>query len=425
VIGGLLLYLGLRRLFDIHAVARTAMGRHLFRVNTLALLTNARRLTFHVTNGSLQRSLWWVLVSTLALAALPTLTGLAGGVGTSQPMPLLGWAVWAMLVAATIATVVLHRQRLLALLVVGAVGLAVSLVFVLLSAPDLALTQLLVEVVTIAMMLLALNYLPQESVRTDRNLRRWRDGAIAVVSGLGIGGLAYAVMTQPADTIAGELLARSQPEAYGRNVVNVILVDFRGFDTFGEITVFGIAGLVVHALLRRARIAADKVIPGEPDRLPMPANLSHLLFPFALAVSAYLFLRGHDEPGGGFIAGLVLAIPLLLQYVLLGSKYVESRLGFDYVRCIGIGLLIAAATGLVPMLMGLPFLTSGHVDIELPLIGKLGLASALGFDIGVYLVVFGGAMLILSMMGTVKPPRPRAAKAAKPALPPTPATESP
>ncbi|MCF7221355.1 monovalent cation/H+ antiporter subunit A [Lysobacter sp. TLK-CK17T] len=421
VIGGGLLYLGLRRLINLHAVARHAFGRHLFRVNTRALLTNARRFTFHVTDGSLQRSLWWVLIALLAVAGLPTLTALGAGAGASQPMPALGWAVWLVAVAATVTTVFLHRKRLLALLVVGAVGLAVSLVFVLMSAPDLALTQLLVELVTIALMLLALNYLPQQSVRTDNNARRWRDGAIALVIGAGIGTLAYAMMTRPLDTVATELLARSLPEGYGRNVVNVILVDFRGFDTFGEITVFGIAGLVVHALLRRARIAADEVVPGVADPLPMPSNLSHLLFPLALAVSVYLFLRGHNAPGGGFIAGLVLAVPLLLQYVLLGSQHVESRLGFDYVRCIGIGLLVAAATGVVPMLLGYPFLTSGHAEPRVPLVGELPLASAMGFDTGVYLVVFGGAMLILSMMGTVRPPRAPTGKA----VPPAPAPAEP
>jgi len=126
-----------------------------------------------------------------------------------------------------------------------------------------------------------------------------------------------------------------------------------------------------------------------------------------LAVSAYLFLRGHNQPGGGFIAGLVLAIPLLLQYVLQGSQYVESRLGFNYIACIGVGLLVALLTGIAPMLMGLPFLSSGHAGLQVPLIGEVPLASALGFDLGVYLVVFGGAMLILSMMGTVKPPQRR------------------
>ncbi|KGM55086.1 monovalent cation/H+ antiporter subunit A [Lysobacter daejeonensis GH1-9] len=405
VLGGGLLYLGLRRLIDLHAVARYALGRHLFRVNTRALLTTARRVTLHVTDGSVQRSLWWVLVAVVAVSAGPVAATLAGAASAaSQPMPLLGWGLWAILVGGTLATVALHRQRLLALLVVGAVGLSVSLTFVFLSAPDLALTQLLVEMVTIALMLLALNYLPQTSVKTNLRARRWRDGAIALVSGLAVGGLVYAMTTRPLDTVAGELLARSLPEGYGRNVVNVILVDFRGFDTLGEITVFGIAGLVVHALLRRVRLAAEEVLPGGPQPLPMPAHLSHLLFPLALAVSVYLFLRGHNAPGGGFIAGLVLAIPLLLQYVLQGSNFVESRLGFDYVRCIGAGLLVALATAVAPMLLGYPLLTSGHAEPSLPLVGKLPLTSAMGFDTGVYLAVFGGAMLILSMMGTIKPP---------------------
>jgi multicomponent K+:H+ antiporter subunit A len=256
------------------------------------------------------------------------------------------------------------------------------------------------------MMLLALNYLPQRSVPGRSRARRWRDAAIAIGTGGGVAALVYAMISRPADTIAGELLARSLPEGYGTNVVNVILVDFRGFDTLGEIAVFGMAGLVVHALLRRARLEPDLVVPGTPDRLLMPTVLSHVLFPLALAVSVYLFLRGHNQPGGGFIAGLVLAMPLLLQYVIQGAGLAESRLGFDSARCIGIGLLFAVATGLAAMWWGYPFLTSGHAEPVLPLIGAVPLASALGFDIGVYLVVFAGAMLILSMLGSVRRRRP-------------------
>jgi len=402
---GVTLYFGLRKLFDLHAIIRESLGRKVFRGYGRAMLAVAWRFTRGIGNGSLQRSLLLMLVSTLVLAGWPFLSGSWGTLGSSaagQPMHWLGWIVWLMLVAGTVGTVLLHRQRLMALVVIGVVGLAVSLVFVLLSAPDLALTQLLVEMITIAMMLLALNYLPQRSVPGRSRARRWRDAVIAIGTGGGVAALVYAMTTRPADTIAGELLARSLPEGYGANVVNVILVDFRGFDTLGEIVVFGMAGLVVHALLRRARLAPDLVVPGPRDRLLMPSVLSHLLFPLALAVSAYLFLRGHNQPGGGFIAGLVLAMSLLLKYVIQGSKFVESRLGFDYVRCIGIGLVIAVATGLAAMWWGYPFLTSGHVDPVLPLIGAVPLASALGFDIGVYLVVFGGAMLILSMMGTVR-----------------------
>ena len=415
---GIALYFGLRRLFDLHAIVRRSWGRHLFYVNVDALYTLARRFTRRIANGSLQRSLLLMLLTAMVLATLPALGGLldTGPGSDRQPMPLQGWALWAMLVVATLATLVMHRQRLTALIVMGAVGTAVSLIFVFLSAPDLALTQLLVEMATIALMLLALNYLPQVSPtpRADsrRGLRRWRDAAIAITGGVIVATLAWLMMTRPSNTVAGELLARSLPEAWGSNVVNVILVDFRGTDTLGEIAVFGMAGLLVHALLRRARLAPEERVPGPPLTLPIAATLGHVLFPLALAVSLYLFLRGHNQPGGGFIAGLVLTIPLLLQYVLLGSRHVESRLGFDYVRVIGIGLLVALAGGIAPMLLGYPFLTSGHAEPVLPLIGSVPLASALVFDTGVYLVVFGGAMLILSMMGDIKPPR-RAATAAK------------
>jgi multicomponent K+:H+ antiporter subunit A len=419
LLAGIALYFGLRRLFNLHAIVRRSFGRHLFFVNVEATYRLARRFTRAIANGSLQRSLSWMLLAAIVMAAVPAASGLlAAAPGTGQPMPPLAWSVWLVLVAATVGTVVLHRRRLLALVVIGAVGLAVSLVFVFLSAPDLALTQLLVELVTIALILLALNYLPQESpplAGLGERLRRWRDGAIALAAGGGVAALAYAMMTRPTRTIAEELLARALPEGHGGNVVNVILVDFRGFDTLGEIAVFGIGGLVVHALLRRARLTPDMVVPGRPDRLPMPANLNQLLFPLALAVSAYLFLRGHNQPGGGFIAGLVLAIPLLLQYVIQGSQYVQQRLGFDYGRCIGLGLLVAVSTGVGAMALGYPFLTSGYVAPAVPLLGSVALTSALGFDLGVYLVVFGGAMLILSMMGTVKavpPAKPVAAQEA-------------
>ena len=162
---------------------------------------------------------------------------------------------------------------LLAVLVLGGTGLAVSLTFVFLSAPDLALTQLLVEMVTLVLMLLAMKYLPERSLPERARLRKIRDAAIAIVGGVGLAALAYTVMTQPGHSFAGELLTRALPEAYGRNVVNVILVDFRSFDTFGEITVFAIAGLVVHALLRRSRMAPEYIAPGPPIKLrctPVP-----------------------------------------------------------------------------------------------------------------------------------------------------------
>jgi len=411
VAGGIALYFGLRRLIDLHAVRNQPTGRNVFHHQLDLLSSLAQRLTAGIANGSLQRMLMGLVVVAVIAGAAPWLAAPSLPDWPSpQHMPLLGWALWAVMMACAMATLRMYKQRLLAVLLVGGVGLMVAMTFVFLSAPDLALTQLLVEMVTLVLMLLGMNYLPAQSVSERSALRRWRDAAIALVAGLGMAALAYTAMTLPPNTMAGEMVARALPEAYGSNVVNVILVDFRGFDTFGEITVFGIAALVVHAMLRRSRMAPEQIMPGPPIKLPVPADLAQIMFPLTLTVSIFLFLRGHNAPGGGFIAGLVLAVPLLIQYVIQGTASVESRFGFDYIRCIGAGLLVAVASGAASMLFGVPFLTSGHLDLHLPLIGEVPLASAIGFDTGVYLVVFGGAMLMLSMMGTIKPSRTRTAR---------------
>ncbi|HRF83944.1 MAG: monovalent cation/H+ antiporter subunit A [Proteobacteria bacterium] len=413
IAGGIALYFGLRRLLDLHQVVRVSLGRHLFRWNMDVLYALAERFTSRLANGSLQRSLVWLVLAALFAGAAPFVTGVSPPLEwrAPQPMPPLGWLLWLVLVACTAWTIRLYRQRLLALIVLGGAGLMVSLTFVFLSAPDLALTQLLVEMVSLALLLLGLHYLPPRSPPERAPRRRLRDIAIATAAGLGTGLLAYAVMTRaPGEPASIEMLTRALPEAYGRNVVNVILVDFRGFDTFGEITVFAVAALIVHALLRRARLAPEKVMSGPPIQLPVPADLAQIMFPLTLTVSVFLFLRGHNGPGGGFIAGLVLAVPLLIQYVIQGAASVESRFGFDYIRCIGVGLIVAGIGGTASLPFGVEFLTSGHADPYLPLFGQLPLASAMVFDTGVYLVVFGGAMLILSMLGTIKPSRTRVAQ---------------
>ena len=405
VLGGLLFYFALRRLFTLQDAMLRTWGRHLFHVNVEALFNAAWGFTERVAAGGIRRSLFWLIVVVVVVGAVPFIgeASLLGGLPEPSPMPWLGWIIWAVLVASTIATVVWHSKRLTALIVIGATGLMVSVVFALLSAPDLALTQLMVEMVTVALMMMALNYLPKQSKQARSPLRRWRDVGISVTAGIGCAGLAYAMLVRTPDpAVASEMLARALPEAYGSNVVNVILVDFRGFDTFGEITVFAVAALVVHAMLRWARMKPDEVMPGPPVQLPIPADLTQLLFPLALTVSLYLFLRGHNSPGGGFIAGLAIAVPVLIKYVLQGARAVEATFGFDYLRGIGLGLIIAAIGGLGSLLFGLPFLTSGHLDLELPLVGTLPLASALVFDTGVYIVVFAGALLILSTMGTVR-----------------------
>ena len=412
IAGGIALYLGVRKLAAVYRNTPRSQGKAAFDRLLMAVFTATNRSTQWLANGSLQRMLGALFVVAICVAAAPWLgeNVVRPAWPAPQPLPLLGWVLWVVMMACAVAGLFLYRQRLLAVLVIGGTGLMVSMVFVFLSAPDLALTQLMVEMVTLVLMLLGMNYLPATSPAEPSRWKIRRDAVIAIAGGAGMAALAYTAMTLPPNTMSAEMLARALPEAYGSNVVNVILVDFRGFDTFGEITVFGIAALVVHAMLRRSRMAPEQIMPGPPLQLPVPADLAQVMFPLTLTVSIFIFLRGHNAPGGGFIAGLILAVPLLIQYVIQGTASVESRFGFDYVRCIGVGLLIAIISGMASMLFGVPFLTSGHADLDLPLIGHVPLASAMGFDTGVYLVVFGGVMLILSMMGTIKPSRTHIAR---------------
>ena len=244
--------------------------------------------------------------------------------------------------------------------------------FVWFSAPDLAVTQLLVEIVTTVLLLLGLRWLPKRleliarDVEFPARLRRAADLVVAVACGAGIAAIAHAVMTRPLRSeTAAYFLENAYSEGGGTNVVNVILVDFRAFDTFGEITVLGIVGLTVFALLRRFRPARESMEPPEQQRiqsdsdagsgrergdtvqdyLRVPSVVMQWMFPAIIMLAAYLFLRGHDLPGGGFAAGVALAIGFLLQYLAANVRWVEDRLRILPVRWMGAGLLIAAATG--------------------------------------------------------------------------------
>ncbi len=212
-----------------------------------------------------------------------------------------------------IATVATHRYRLISLLMLSMVGLLVSLTFARFSAPDLALTQLSVEVVTMILLMLALFFLPQKTPRESSMPRNLRDSALAMALGMVIASLNYAVLTRDNASIAGFFIDNSVPGGGGHNVVNVILVDFRGFDTLGEITVLAIAGLAILKLLNRLRLfmphSDSEGRLWSPDRYPMIlTTISQALLPLALLVSAFIFLRGHNLPGGGFIAGLITAV---------------------------------------------------------------------------------------------------------------------
>lgn len=377
-----------------------------------------RSLMFTVLLAACATLLPWMGESALALNALQSVLALR----TADVSMALAVTVWGLAVGAALCTVALGGNRLAALLCLGAVGLAMSLCFVAISAPDLALTQLLVEGVTLLLMALALRYLPDAPANgsrhggADGDARRLRDALLGVITGCGLGALAWAVMTQPLESRSAWYLDAALPQAGGTNIVNVVIVDFRGFDTFGETMVMAAAALVIHGLLAWRTLPAVSGPPRgahaahpELQRPLLLAVLAWAMLPVALMVSVYLFLRGHNLPGGGFIAGLVTAIALLLQEIAMGPRALHRRAGdqaqaaMQSVRrwhdFIGAGLLIAVLTGLGSWLLGYPFLTSGFGHPHLPVIGEVPLASAAAFDLGVYLTVVGATLLALTGLG--------------------------
>ncbi len=410
LVGGAIVYFTRRYHFDLHGYTqRPVDGRKISEDAVGCAVRGARWLVERVANHSLQRYVLLLVVAALALG----FTGARGLTitGTAAPTPADGLAVLVTvaLVLTAIAVAALHAKRLLALLLVGIVGLAVSLAFVRMSAPDLALTQLLVEIVTVLLLLLAMYFLPAESPPESSRARLARDVIVAVVAGGAVAALAWALLTRPFESIAWYYLENAKPEGSGYNVVNVILVDFRGFDTLGEITVLGIAAVGILALLQGLKLDGPALDwegrPWASERYPLMLRvLSQPLLPLALLVSAYLFLRGHNAPGGGFIAGLVTGTAMLLQYVAQGSAWASMRLPWNYTRVIAAGLLVATATGLASWAFGAPFLTSTFGYVTWPVVGKFELASAMLFDLGIYLAVVGVVMVIISRLGGLAGP---------------------
>ncbi|MCL7939811.1 monovalent cation/H+ antiporter subunit A [Halomonas sp. ATCH28] len=368
--------------------------------------------------GSLQRYMTWLLLAALLMGGLG-LVDMPQLAGPHDNQPLDGILLLGagLLIFGGIATAVTHRYRLVSLLMLSVVGLVVALTFARFSAPDLALTQLSVEVVTMILLMLALFFLPQKTPRESSHRRSLRDVVLAGALGMVVASLNYAVLTRDNAPISGFFLENSVPGGGGHNVVNVILVDFRGFDTLGEITVLALAGLAIFKLLNRLRLFMPHS-DGEgrlwsPDRYPaILTSISMALLPLALLVSAFIFLRGHNQPGGGFIAGLVTAVALILLYMARGVEWTQQRLDFPYQPVAIAGVAVATLTGLGSWLFGQPFLTSAFGHFHLPLVGDFELATAMLFDLGVYLAVVGATLMILANLGKVTTPHRPAKEAA-------------
>ncbi|MGE0371274.1 MAG: monovalent cation/H+ antiporter subunit A [Gammaproteobacteria bacterium] len=410
--GGGLIYALRRRIYALHDRLPAVSAKRNYESLLAAVTGGATRSMQALENGSLQRYLTLFIACAVILGVAPHLANGVPEFGASAAIPIDGISLVAglILAAAAIGTAAWHRQRLPALILLSVVGLIVALTFARFSAPDLALTQLSVEVVSIILLLLALYFIPRHDTIDSSTARRLRDIVLAVLAGSGIGFLCWSLLIRTHDSISSYYLQQAVPGGGGSNVVNVILVDFRGFDTLGEITVLAIAAVGIFTLLHGLRpYLPDRDSDGRVwarDRYPLiMATLSRPLLPLALLVSLYLFLRGHDLPGGGFIAGLVTGVALILQYLANGIAWTRERLVLDYYPLIATGILISTFTGLASWMFDRPFLTSAFAHPHLPLIGEVALASALSFDIGVYLAVVGTVMLILARLGEITAPR--------------------
>jgi multicomponent K+:H+ antiporter subunit A len=405
VIGGLFIYTQRRYLFQFQASMPSLNAKKTFDDSIYLITKWSQRKINDIENGSLQRYLMLMFVFVLLFAGWPLFEmHQLGGQKELTPIDLHNAIGAALLMIGAISTVIWYRARVVSLLMISVVGLMVSVVFTRFSAPDLALTQLTVEVVTIVLLMLALFFLPQHSPKESSSTRVVRDLGISAALGVVVASICYALITRPLESISEFFLANAKTGGGGTNVVNVILVDFRGFDTLGEICVLGIAALGIYKLL----INLPLLLPVRDsqgrlwakERYPiLLASISQSLLPLALMISFYIFLRGHNLPGGGFIAGLVTSVAFILQYIAHGSAWISTRLTINYRKIIASGIAIATLTGVGSWFFGRPFMTTWFDYFDIPIIGKIELASALIFDLGVYITVVGATLMILASLG--------------------------
>lgn len=357
-----------------------------------------------------------------------------GSGGSGDGVDLRAWdnvgqaVVGAIMIAAAVLAA-RSRRRLKAVVLAGGTGYGMAMLFILHGAPDLALTQVLVETVTLVIFVLVLRRLP--TYFSDRPLtksRWWRLG-LGVAVGVVMAGLALAASgARTAEPVSDGFAEPAVSYGGGKNIVNVTLVDIRAWDTMGEISVLvvaatGVASLIFLITGRTGRWRPDDAIASAPT--PSPAGprehrnhwlragstvapesrsilfevVTRLAFHVVIVFSIYLLFVGHNAPGGGFAGGLVAGLALMVRYLAGGRHELDEAAPVDAGLVLGIGLFVATGTGLVPLLFGGEVLQSAVVDFEVPLIGHVHFVTSLFFDIGVYLVVVGLMLDVLRSLG--------------------------
>ncbi|SNC73378.1 multisubunit sodium/proton antiporter, MrpA subunit /multisubunit sodium/proton antiporter, MrpB subunit [Kytococcus aerolatus] len=426
---GALLVLGRRTVTAVQVAAPDLpTAQDVYRRMIRQIERGATEVTGFLQRGSLELNL------ALVFGMLVLLPGGSLLVHAAWPEQVRPWDVPAQFpvaVAVAVAAVAAarSRRRLRGVFLLGVTGYGVALLFLLHGAPDLALTQILVETVSIAVFVLVLRRLPtrfvDESTRHDRRLRAALGVLVgATVTGLGI--VASGARVAPPASVG---MAESAYEfGGGHNVVNVILVDIRAWDTMGELSVVlvaatGVASLVfLHAertssnvqhirrvlgQRRRHALAAEDWSRWIPAPTAMPQRrrslmlevVTRLLFHTIMVWSVYLLLAGHNAPGGGFAAGLVAGLAIFVRYLAGGREEMQAALPVVPGVLLGLGLFLSAGTGLFSMLVGGEVLQTWVHDLPLGPLGEVHVVTSVVFDVGVYLVVVGLLLDILTSLG--------------------------
>ncbi|MGW4088441.1 Na+/H+ antiporter subunit A [Nocardia sp. NPDC004750] len=384
-----------------------------------AMDTLSLRMTGAVQRGSLPLSQAVILVTLIVLPTVLLALGTRTGVTLRLWDSPLQAAIGAIMSVSALAATVL-RNRLASVLVVGVTGYGSGVIFALHGAPDLALTQFLVETLTLVIFVLVLRAFPATIEPSRTAAFKLRRAVLAVGTGTVVAVLAgFAVAARTAEPVWLGIPDAAYEFGGGKNAVNVLLVDLRAWDTLGEISVLVVAATGVASLVFRSRrFGSAPRATDSPDYDPelvswLPAGrlvaraersmvlqiTTRLVFPTIMVLSVYFFFSGHNAPGGGFAGGLTAGLALTLRYLAGGRYELGEALPVDAGHILGAGLTLAAGTAVSSLLLGAPPLSSAIIEVSLPVIGHVKVVTALLFDLGVYLIVVGLVLDVLRSLG--------------------------
>ncbi|NPV76508.1 MAG: Na+/H+ antiporter subunit B [Anaerolineae bacterium] len=385
-----------RAIGGLHARLSAIGPQRLFDLGLEGLKKFAVLQTRILQNGYLRIYLITIILTTVALTGINILKSPGGLDLPAWQPPRFYDVVLAGVVLAAVLAVVSASSRLATVAILGLIGFTIALIYLLFGAPDLAMVQFAIETLAVILFILVIYRLPKFARITSRPARML-DILVALSGGALVTLLVLWITSRPFTShLTPYFVENSLPLAKGRNVVNVILVDFRALDTLGEISVLAIAAIGVFALvelnLDKSLFPSQRALINKVRSMILPTAVRYLM-PLLLIFSVFLLLRGHNEVGGGFVGGLVAASALMLYAIAVSPQALLRLLPASPRHLIGLGLLVALASGALGIFQGLPYMTGLWLSDPLPVFGKIG--SPVLFDVGVFIAVIGVSLHIL------------------------------